>query len=284
MAVDIKHLQQWIGRTESRSDVVTAAPIAALAATLDRDDPQPREGDALSPLWHWLYFLPCYRQSELARDGHARRGDFLPPVPLPRRMWAGGRLGFHRPLRLGEEITRVSRIASVGGKEGRTGPLVFVQVRHEISNPGGLALTDELDIVYREDPKPGDPLPEPRPAPSDSAWSREINPDEALLFRYSALTFNSHRIHYDHPYVTGVEGYPGLVVHGPLIATLLTDLLRRHWPEAAVAGFSFRAMRPLFVNSPFSVCGRPESDGKTVTLWAKDAGSRLAMEATATLA
>ena len=284
MALDIEHLKQWIGRTESRNDRITAAPIAGLAATLDRDDPQPREGDAIPPLWHWLYFLPIYRQSELARDGHSRRGDFLPPAPLPRRMWAGGRMNFLRPLRVGDEITRTSRIASVGGKEGRSGPLVFVQVRNEISNAGGLALTDELDIVYREDPKPGDPVPEPRPAPGDSAWSREVRPDTVLLFRYSALTFNSHRIHYDQPYATGVEGYPALVVHGPLIANLLTDLLRRQMPGATVAEFSFRAMSPLFLNAPFWVCGRPEGDGKTVKLWAKNDKGVLAMDATATLA
>lgn len=283
VTVDINHLQQWIGKSESRADLITSAPMAALAATLDRDDPYPREGDALPLLWHWLYFLALYRQSDVAQDGHPKRGDFLPPVPLPRGMWAGDRLRFHRALRVGDEVTRTARIAGVSGKEGRTGQLVFVKVCYEISNSVGIVLSDDLDIVYREDPKPTDPVPNPLPARRDSAWEREIHPDEVLLFRYSALTFNSQRIHYDYPYATAVEGYPGLVVHGRLIATLLTDLLRRQLPEAAVRGFSFRAMRPLFVNSPFWVCGRPEADGKTIALWAKDAQGFLAMEATATL-
>ncbi|MBI4293231.1 MAG: MaoC family dehydratase N-terminal domain-containing protein [Betaproteobacteria bacterium] len=284
MDVNIDYLQGWIGKTESRSDLVTSAPIAALSATLDRDDPYPRAGEAIAPLWHWLYFLPQYRHSEIGRDGHPVRGGFLPPVPLPRRMWAGSRFEFHQPIRVGDALSRTSRIVSVSAKEGRSGALVFVQVRHEIGNPGGLALTEDQDLVYRDNPGPADPAPSPRAAPRDEAWTREIVPDEVLLFRYSALTFNGHRIHYDYRYVTEVEGYPGLVVHGPLIATLLMDVLRRNMPGASVATFSFRAMKPLFANTPFAVCGRPENDGKTVALWARDAEGWLAMDATATLA
>ncbi|WP_019140948.1 FAS1-like dehydratase domain-containing protein [Noviherbaspirillum massiliense] len=281
--MDIDHLRSWIGRTETLDDLVTPTPIAALAATLDRDDPQPRKGDALPPLWHWLYFLPLHRRSELGQDGHARRGGFLPPVPLPRRMWAGGRLRFHHPLRVGEDISRTSQIVDVSHKQGRSGELVFVLVRHEISNDQGVALTEEHDIVYRDNPKPEDPVAEPPAAPAEAAWSRVITPDDVLLFRYSALTFNGHRIHYDRRYVTEVEGYPGLIVHGPLIATLLVDLLRRNLPQADLAEFSFRAVSPVFDVAPFSVCGQPEADGKTVRLWAKNAGGGLAMQATARL-
>ena len=174
---------------------------------------------------------------------------------------------------------------NVTQKEGRTGPLVFVLVRHEIKNAlGDLAITEEHDIVYRDDPKPGDPKPPPKAAPTDAAWTRELVPDETLLFRYSALTFNGHRIHYDYRYVTEVEGYSGLVVHGPLIATLLLDLVRRNLPEANVARFEFRALRPVTVTGvPLTVCGKPEADGKTVKLWAKDHEGWLAMEGTATL-
>jgi 3-methylfumaryl-CoA hydratase len=172
----------------------------------------------------------------------------------------------------------------VNQKEGRSGALVFVLVRHEISNAGGVALTEEHDIVYRDNPSPGEPVARLQEAPGDYDWAREIRPDPVLLFRFSALTFNGHRIHYDRPYATGVEGYPGLVVHGPLVATLLMDLLRRNLPNALVAHFVFRAVRPLFDIAPFSVCGKVEADGKTVKLWAKDAEGWLTLDATAVLA
>jgi 3-methylfumaryl-CoA hydratase len=281
--MDFEHLRDWIGRSEATDDRVGKTPAAALSATLDRDDAPPADGDPLPPLWHWLYFLPLHRQSELGPDGHAKRGGFLPPVPLPRRMWAGGRFEFHQPLRIGEAIRRNSRIVDVSVKDGRSGRLVFVLVRHEIGNDAGLAIVEEHDIVYREPPSLGDPAPLPRPARCDETWSRTIAADDVLLFRYSALTFNGHRIHYDRRYVTAVEGYPGLVVHGPLIATLLLDLLRRNRPEAEVSRFSFRALRPLFDTAPFAVCGRPADAADTVDLWARDADGALAMEATAIL-
>jgi 3-methylfumaryl-CoA hydratase len=281
MSADIEQLRTWIGNSETRFDVATAAPVAALSATLDYDDALPQTGDALPPLWHWLYFLPLARQSEIGPDGHVKRGGFLPPVPLPRRMWAGGRLEFTRPLKIGEAIARVSTIADVSHKQGRSGELVFVLARHEISDGAGVALTEEHDIVYREFSKPGDSVPPPQAAPADHAWIREINADAVMLFRYSALTFNGHRIHYDRKYVTEVEGYPGLIVHGPLIATLLMDLLRRNLPDAVVIRFAFRAVKPIFDLAPFFVCGR--QDGNTIKLWAKDAEGWLAMEATAEL-
>ena len=163
--LNIAHLEEWTGKTETREDRVTAAPVAALAATLDRDDSPPEPGDPLPPLWHWLYFLPVHRQSELGPDGHAERGGFLPPVPLPRRMWAGSRIAFHHPLHVGETIRRTSRIDAVKQKEGRTGPLVFVTVHHRIENAAGLAIDEEHDIVYRGHAQPGDaPLPPAAPA------------------------------------------------------------------------------------------------------------------------
>ena len=284
MALDLEHLKQWIGKTESRVDTATATPVQALAATLDRDDPAPQPGDPVPPCWHWLYFLPLHRQSEIGADGHPQRGGFMPPVPLPRRMWAGSRIEFLRPLAVGSTIRRDSRIVDVSGKEGRTGTLVFVRVRHEIGDEGGVAVIDEHDIVYRDNPKPGDPVPAAQAALADPEWSRTIVPDDVLLFRYSALTFNGHRIHYDRRYVTEVEGYPGLVVHGPLLATLLLDLLRRNLPDATVARFAFRAVKPVFDVAPFQVCGRRADDGKTIHLWARHTDGSLAMDATATLA
>ncbi|MBP8148238.1 MAG: MaoC family dehydratase N-terminal domain-containing protein [Limnohabitans sp.] len=264
-------------------DLITPAPLRGLSATLDRDDPAPQAGTPLPPLWHWLFFLPQHRQSEIGPDGHARRGGFLPPVPLPRRMWAGGRLHWHQPLRVGDAVHRSSRIESVTHKSGRSGDLLFVLVRHEVHNAQGLCLTEEHDIVYRPAALPGEPAPTPVAAPAAAAWQREVVPDDVLLFRYSALTFNGHRIHYDRQYVTAVEGYPGLVVHGPLIATLLVDLVRRH-TDRPVNSFEFRALRPTYEcadGRALKVCGEP--DGNTVHLWAQDHEGWLTMQATATL-
>lgn len=283
-------LAAWIGRSETIGDVATATPCAALAATLDRPgaeaNARPEPGTPLPPLWHWLYFLPLAVQSEIGPDGHPKRGGFLPPVPLPRRMWAGSDFEFRDTLRIGDALQRTSTIVDVREKSGRSGPLIFVKVRHEIRRVGNAeaALVEHHDIVYRDLPKPGDTGAGPQAAPADSAWDRRIVPDDVLLFRYSALTFNGHRIHYDRKYVTEVEGYPGLVVHGPLIATLLLDLLRHRLPDAVVRHFAFKAVWPTFDLHPFSVHGQPSEDGKSVRLWARDHEGRLTMDATAVLA
>jgi 3-methylfumaryl-CoA hydratase len=281
MSNDLDHLREWIGRTEEVADVVTPYPLAAMSATLDRDDAEPWEGDATPPGWHWLFFLPVARHSMLGPDGHPKRGGFLPPVPLPRRMWAGSRLEFKKPLRVGEAIRRVSEIVDVTPKQGKTGSLVFVLVRHRILRSDGLAVIDEHDLVYREAADPNAPPPPAKPAPAEAVWQRTITPDPVLLFRYSALTFNGHRIHYDRKYVTEEEGYPGLVVHGPLIATLLLDLCRRERPDATLSSFAFKAVRPTFDDRPFTVAGAPGADGTSATLWALDADGALTMTATA---
>jgi len=276
----LAHLRTWEGRSESFEELAGAAPVRALAATLDRDlDTPASSGAALPPLWHWLYFLPRAPQREIGSDGHPRLGGFLPPAPLPRRMWAGGRLQWHAPLRVGDALARSTRIESVTHKSGRSGDLVFLLLRHEVRAGGVLVLTEEQDIVYRAPAQPSDPVPAPQAAPADAVWSREIVPDPVLLFRFSALTFNAHRIHYDRPYATGAEGYPGLVVHGPLLATLLADLARRERPEARVTGFSFRAVRPTTDLHPFRVCGAPAADGRSARLWAQDHEGWLTMQA-----
>jgi 3-methylfumaryl-CoA hydratase len=279
------NLQDWVGRTETVNDMATATPYAALAATLDWPADRPAAGTPLPYLWHWLYFLPISRQSEIGDDGHPRRGGFLPPVPLPRRMWAGSDFEFHAPLRVGDALSRTSTIVDVKEKSGRTGSLIFVRVRHELRANGAAeaALTEHHNIVYRAAPSPDDVAPPPQAAPAQWAWERRVVPDDVLLFRYSALTFNGHRIHYDRKYVTEVEGYPGLIVHGPLIATMLMDLLRRNQPEAQVLRFEFKAVRPTFDINPFSVHGQPSADGKTVRLWGRDHEGWLTMDATATL-
>jgi len=277
---ELADLRRFIGRTETVSDVLTPVPATLLAATIDRDDPPYKAGDELPPNWHRLYFLRAVRPADVGPDGHPQRGRFLPPVPLPRRMFAGGRLKFLRPLRIGDSVTRVAEIFGVEGKQGRSGDLVFVTVRHRFSVDGALALEETQDLVYRG-PGGGEAAPEPvEPAP----WERRVNPDTLMLFRYSALIFNGHRIHYDYPYVTQEEGYPGLIVHGPLIATLLLDLLRRERPQARVTEFSFRAKRPLFSPHSFSVRGWPAADGRGVRLIAVNPEGAAAVVAEAVLA
>jgi len=275
MDIDIDQIMAWKGRSETRTDQVTAAPVRLLRATLDL--PPDEAAGELPALWHWLYFLPSPRRSELGPDGHARRGGFLPPVPLPRRMWAGGQLEFMRPLRLGDAIRRESTIDDVQLKTGRTGTLCFVRVRHEISGPRGPALREFHDIVYRDLPAAGAPAPAYQEAAAGAVTQR-VHPDDVLLFRYSALTFNGHRIHYDRRYVTQEEGYPGLVVHGPLLATLLAGLAQREFAGRAATGFSFRALKPVFDLHAFEVCGQ-RADDHAMELWIRDHAGHQAMAA-----
>lgn len=276
--MSLETLKEWIGRTQSVEDLAAPFPVRALAATLDEDDPEPRNGDPLPPLWHWLYFLETPRMSKIGPDGHAARGEFLPPVPLPRRMWAGSRFAFEgEPVRIGETVARQSRIKSVEPKTGSTGAMVFVTVEHTISGPRGVSLIEEHDIVYREAAKPGEKPKPPKPAPTDATWRKSIDGSPVLLFRFSALTFNGHRIHYDQPYVTGTEGYPGLIVHGPLMGLVQIELARRSNPGRIVRSFEFRALSPVFAGSAFSVQARREQDG-SLTTWVADANGGLAQQ------
>jgi 3-methylfumaryl-CoA hydratase len=271
-------LKDWIGRTETTTDVAEPGVYHRLAGVLDHKIPPWRAG-AAPPLGHWLNFLPDVPQSDIGEDGHPKRGGFLPPVSLPRRMWAGSRLTFSGPILIGAKIDRRSTIQSVEPKSGRSGEMVFVTVRHEVFARGAVCVSEEQDIVYREAPKPSAAASPPAPPEPGlkPEWSRRITPDPISLFRYSALTYNGHRIHYDRDYCRDVEGYPGLVVHGPLIATLLLDhYLRRH-PGAAIAGFSFRAQSPLYDTAPFDLNGRETADG--AQLWAMAADGQVAMKA-----
>ncbi|MDT0683039.1 MaoC family dehydratase N-terminal domain-containing protein [Roseicyclus sp. F158] len=268
-----------IGRVETRSERMGPARVAAMAAVLDLDD-APVEGGALPPGWHWLFFNPAVRRSELGSDGHPRRGGFLPDVALPRRMWAGGRLRYHAPVPVGAQAEKTSEILDVVSKSGRAGNLVFVTVRHSIAVGGALCIEEEQDIVYREAPAPDAPKPSPSAAPANADRSVEVVPDPVLLFRYSALTWNGHRIHYDHPYATGEEGYPDLVVHGPLIATLLQGFAAESRPDERLVEFTFRGMAPLFVGQSFKLESAPGQDGK-LDLWARGPDGELAMKAEA---
>ncbi|NUA26765.1 FAS1-like dehydratase domain-containing protein [Cupriavidus basilensis] len=275
----LESLRTWIGRSESRTETLSPEPVIGLAATLDLD------GDALvrgplPPLWHWLYFLPRAPQRELGQDGHPALGGFMPPVPLPRRMWAGGELDFRKPLRVGDTVTRTSTILNVEHKSGRSGELWFVTVEHVLTVNGEVVLTERQDLVYRAMPEPGQPLPARPRLAHQAQWQRQLRADPVMLFRFSALTFNGHRIHYDHDYVRDVEGYPGLVVHGPLQAMLTLDLLAREMPGATVRRFGFRGLAPIFDHDTVTVGGAADAGtpGK-VALWTGDDAGGQAMDA-----
>lgn len=234
------------GRTEKKSGSITPVQAAQLHATLgDADRPAPGPGEDMPPLWHWCAFNPTTPLAGLARDGHPVPGGFLPPVRLARRMWASGSLRFLAPLRVGEALRQQSRLARVEEKEGRTGPMVLITVEHEVSGARGVAIEEVQNIVYLDIPESFAPPPK-RPMPGSPSLSETRMLSEALLFRYSALTFNAHRIHYDLPYAREVEHYPGLVVHGPLQATWLMEMACRARGRCPSA-FEFRAVHPMLL-------------------------------------
>ncbi len=277
-AIDLAHLRTWVGREQVSEQTLDPFPVRALAGLLDRAT-APGAGDALPLPWHWLYFLDTPARAQIGHDGHPQRGGFLPPVPLPRRMWAAGRLQPHAPLVIGHAARKVSTVRSVDLKEGKSGPLVFVTVDHALSQDGRLCLQEEQNIVYREAPLGPAPLPPGEPAPVRADWQRALVPDASLLFRYSALTYNGHRIHYDRDYAVREEFYPALVVHGPLLATLLLDLLQAERGDAVLASFSFRALRPAFDGVPLAVCGQPAGQG--AELWTRGPDGFIGMKASA---
>ena len=275
-------LQRWVGRLKTEQDTPTAQRVAALAATLD-DAASCSSGDELPPAWHWILFHKTCPTAQLDSDGHPPRGAFLPPISLARRMWAGGTLRWHRPLHIDERVERRSEITSITSKIGRSGSLVFVVVLHRLIGESGLAIEERQDIVYRG-PAVGtetSSLHTTEPESRSSVWRRTVHPDPALLFRYSALTFNSHRIHYDRDYAMRNEGYPGLVVHGPLVATFMLQLIRAASPNARLALFSYRAASPLFDTGEFRVCGRPANNQQSAEIWAETPQGRLAVTAQA---
>ena len=273
----------WTPAPAEQTEVIAAGPAVALAGLLDVEPPVSGPGDPLPPLWHWLYFLDRPAQRELGPDGHPAAGRFMPPIPRRRRMYAGGRASYRAPIRIGDTLTRRSELAGWTIREGRAGQLLFVTVRHVFSRAGVAVATEEQDLVYRSSPagppgssaapapapaagpapKPGAgtaPGPSPAAAGPDGPWQLRLTPDPVLLFRFSALTYNAHRIHYDAPYATAVEGHPGLVVHGPLLALLCVELPRRHLPGRPVAELSFRARSPLYAGDAVTVTGGQRND------------------------
>jgi len=278
VAIDIDHLRQSIGRSTEREAVVSPAPFEGLAALLDYPAP-PWPAGQLPPLGHWLAFLPSAAQSQLGEDGHPRLGGFLPPIPLPRRMWAGSRVEFLQPLQLTTPLRQKTTIADIALKSGGSGAFMRVTLQHEVFEGAELAVREHQDLIYRPaaGPARASPAAASPPPTLASDYQRAVSPDPTLLFRFSALTFNAHRIHYDRDFARDVEGYPGLVVHGPLQAMLLIDLYQRYRPVAPIAQFSCRAQRPLFEGAPFTLKGRKTTDG--AALWTEDAQGYVCMEA-----
>jgi 3-methylfumaryl-CoA hydratase len=268
----MQNIQDWIGRNQTTNDIATRAPLDGLAAMLDRDVSFWRDAE-VPPLAHWLYFLSPAKGSEIGPDGHPKRGGFLPPITLPRRMWAGSRIEFLRSIAVGAEITDRSEVADIVEKKGKSGAMVFVTIRREIGCNGVLAIREERDVVYRDEPKSATMHSAPQPDARKPEWSRSVTPDPVLLFRFSALTFNAHRIHYDRDYAMKTEGYPGLVVQGPLTAMLLMDHYLAKNPRADVSRFEFRAEKPLFDGAPFELCG------SGTDLWARTPSGERAMAA-----
>jgi len=292
--LDLDALNRWRGRRRESTDVIRAQPARFMRATIDQDwyGASMEVGDELPCAWHWLYFLDAARIEALGRDGHPLRGDFMPPVALPRRMWAGGRIEFIEMIRIGDTIRRISTVTDIARKTGRSGELCFVTIRHEFFRGDATVMIEEQDIVYREDPAPGDsPSPASSPSPSSPAPSLptvtdtstvvntviHITPTPVMLFRYSALTFNSHRIHYDADYCRAVEGFPGPVVHGSLTATLLAGLAAQHGGDARPRRFAYRAVSPLYADAPVTLSAREQDAG--VRLQAANARGELAMTA-----
>jgi 3-methylfumaryl-CoA hydratase len=278
--LDLDHLRQWIGRTNEVSDIITAQLTKGLRATLFQEIGEPKPGDAAPFTTHWCLGQPVYPMSELGPDGHPTRGGFLPPVPLPRRMWAGGELQFVDALRVGDVATRSSRISDDALKTGSTGALCFVSVQHEVTTSRGLAIRERQDIVYRDVSGPAPAAPAKAPPPPPTAQHRETHvSDPVLLFRYSALTFNGHRIHYDRDYVTKVEGYPGLIFHGPLQASFILELAAKLHGGQPPKKLSYRGVQPLFEGSEFSINANTTDGG--MELWVANAEGQPTMKGTA---
>jgi 3-methylfumaryl-CoA hydratase len=284
--IEIDALRQHIGTMQVEEDVATAAPPHGMIMTFDRDEEPPKEGEAIAPGWHRCYFLPMSRPSRLGADGLPLDSGVMPAMPLPRRMFAGTKTTFHKPIRVGDKLTRETELADIQLREGSTGVLIFTNVVARIIGPDGLALEEEARTAFRDEVKPGEKsgIPKRETPPSGTPWERTITADPVSLFRYSALTFNPHRIHYDRPYAMEVEGYPGLVIHGPYSSQCLLDLARDNSGGRAIKTYEMRARAPLFDTAPFKVVGRPTADGNGCELWALTPEGTTGMTATATFA
>ena len=284
-------LSNWIGRELVTSETLDAMQLTKMAATMDRPLGF-NKGEKLPAGWHWLFFNQLETQSRLGPDGHPKRGNFLPPVELPRRMWAGSRLHWHAPFLAGHKVTRTARVLDVTEKTGKSGAMIFVKVGYTYRDGQTVLLEEEHDIVYRDDPpRDANVTAVTAKAPAKLVFEREgahlrkITPDPVLLFRYSAVTFNGHRIHYDADYVRNVEGYPGLIVHGPLIATFALDFIEFDLaPGRSIEKFSFRMKKPTFDYAPFHLHADASADGKGYAAWTSDNNGQVALDGEIVLA
>ncbi len=282
--IRIDELKSHIGNKVEDHDLATEAPLREMIVTFDRADMVPAKGEAIHPGWHGCYFLPLSRRETLGEDGLPTDTGALPKMPLPRRMFAGGRFEFHAPIKVGDNLRRETELMDLSMREGGTGVLIFTKIANRIYNDNGLCVVEERHGVFREGLKTGEKsgIPKRDPVPNDLPWRSEMNPDVVQLFRYSAITFNPHRIHYDRTYATEVEGYPGLVVHGPFTTQCLLDFVRDMNPGKEMATFDMRARAPLFDIAPFTLCGRPADEGCEV--WAATPEGTVAMQARVTFA
>jgi 3-methylfumaryl-CoA hydratase len=280
-AVNIEALRRHIGTKIVEEDLATQAPLRGIVVTFDRDDRVPEKGEPIQPGWHLTYFPAASRKAILGEDGLPTSGGVVPEMPFPRRMYAGTGLTFHEPICVGDELKRETELTDVSLREGSTGVLIFVTQTRRIFTPRGLALVEESYTVFRDAVKPGEQsgVPKRNAPPEGLPWQRTITTDPVSLFRYSALTFNPHRIHYDRTYAMGVEGYPGLVVHGPYSQQCMLDLLRDKNPDKTIRSFKQRARAPLFDTEPFSVVGRSTDDGAGAAVWAVTPAGTIAMQA-----
>lgn len=284
MAESLESFKSYIGKKETATDVVTASAMLKFAAALGQENPPMDKGAPIPPGWYGAFFPPSHRPSQMRVDGQASGGGIVPPIPLPRRRIGGTRVAFHEPLRIGDEITRVTEIADIRIDDGPNGAMATVVERNSISSGRGLGVVEERDMVMLSEKRAEAAPSTPPAAPAEAAWRQVIVPNPPLLFRFSAIRFNSHRIHYDRDYVTKVEKLPGLVVQSSLVSQLMIEMCRKELPAQWLASFDFKGLRQIYDTGSFTIAGNPSADGREAQLWALDGDGRLAMTATAKFA
>ena len=284
MAESLESFKSFIGKKETATDVVTASAMLKFAAALGQENPPMDKGAPIPPGWYSAFFPASHRPSQMRLDGQASGGGIMPPIPLPRRRIGGTCVAFHEPLRIGDEITRVTEIADIRIDDGPNGAMATVVERHSISSSRGLGVVEERDMVMLSEKRAEAPSSTPPPVPAQAAWRQVFEPNPPLLFRFSAIRFNSHRIHYDRDYVTKVEKLPGLVVQSSLISQLMIEMCRKELPARRLASFEYKSFRQIYDIASFTIAGSPSADGREAQLWALDGEGRVAITATAKFA